>query len=644
MESEYFRDVVRAQLTTSSSKPCTFFGFDSDGKRIFGKGPYPSKYQAEIGVKVANIKSLLSPGIKQASIELVELIPDGMEDCQFGYRKTCDISKPHWFQVVRDVMPNEKEWPPTSMKKSSARAWSTPVDVVDWSLIKNYSHVEYNKKYAKSIYKTNPAASVQFVTNIILSWVLGAGADLAFSNFILDHSDNSVVQVDNEVIFNNEWWLTDTRVCSKRSKAYDQFSKFVSSISGELFSRLLEMYNTNKDKIIEMVEQKNANIIYCKLMALNEDWGNASTLWIKKHRELEGLSVTPVPSPKESTPKLPVSPKSSLKRKGSEDDLNPRQFKMPTIIERENKLFTVKEGIYIGESSPLYNHAKDPWGHSISVRKSDFQKAIRRGDFRQAVVSFFVCYNLARIYPANTSAKIIRTNILNRLCVCVFEDIGVANVPLVNYVCSSIENVVNGLKENESKNFDSLLGSLIFQMCISKKTRLQSHISHAYNEKNAYIAINRYELKWNNDPKSDVDPNYIRVLEKDHRLAWKYYRRAFPEYIYTTWQRFNAKNRIAVIRYVFLVSHLMNTNYVHFPDIKSSFLKLYPIPKQYVMEKYYQNKIKLDPKPYAYDMHVKGTRTEEDIKQFRNQGCYITNEDQRFNIKTYRDIYEISSA
>ena len=672
MEAEYFKDVIRAQLTTTATKPCTFFGTEvSSGKRVFGKGPFPNKESAQVAQKVSQVKNLLLTGINNPEIDLVELVPNGMLDCQFGYRATCDIDEPHWFQVVRDVMPAETTWPPASKTRSSQKAWPEPVKVVDWSIISKYKHVEYNRTYSKSIYKKNPYGANQFVANILVSWVLGAGADLALSNFVVDDTTGGVMQVDNDVWFNNDWWISDTRAASSRSKAYDHFKKYANGQFqiGEFVDHLYKKFNDNKDAIVAITGPENAVTMEKKIIALQTNWETAGKSWssVKLIDTLEKAVEVESPAPPTKRPREEDGVSDSAKKTkvdgASDSELPekiplvrqqaiPPQVEFTPVIERGNKACTSDNDIYIGMSSSVYRKSVDPWGYSVELRKSDLQKAIRRCDFRQAMVAFFSCYNLSRIYKDDTNAKSIRTNMLNRLCVCAVEDIGVADPVLVNWVLTNIDNVLDLLKNGKKpfvkymdNHVERIISSIIYQMCCSKKTRIQSHLSHAYNNTNAQISINKYGLKWNYKPTCISDPNFIRLFEENHNFAWKQSKHVVPAILYKTWKRLTGNNRNAIVRYVFTALHFSESGLLTFDQINSPNYSIRPIPERYDLKLYYENKIKLKPQPYAYDMHVGGVnKTPEEKKKFRTVGAFITNEDAKFDNKVYKQIYENSNC
>jgi len=120
--------------------------------------------------------------------------------------------------------------------------------------------------------------------------------------------------------------------------------------------------------------------------------------------------------------------------------------------------------------------ARTASGTSVDIVKSDFQKAIRQGRVVQALVAFFEMYNMETIFPDHAAAKANRTNIINRMMICAAEDIGPANVPLVQLV------ITTGLmmQKYRNKRDAAVFAALVEQMALSPKTRICSHLWHAY--------------------------------------------------------------------------------------------------------------------------------------------------------------------
>lgn len=161
---------------------------------------------------------------------------------------------------------------------------------------------------------------------------------------------------------------------------------------------------------------------------------------------------------------------------------------------------------------------KDYFGVSIDARKSDMQKAIRLGKTEQALSSFFAVFMMPRLFPRTEQPegekKDMRpsrcegmvTNMINRLIVIALEDIGPANPALVRKICITLMNMSNDKASRDAQ----MLMRIIILMCESKKSRVCSHLYHAYNPKNASKAaeagIHQHE------PSTFADPNSFRFL------------------------------------------------------------------------------------------------------------------------------------
>ena len=636
MESKKYIDPIRAQLNTTSSKQCTYFAQDVGSKKqVFVKGPFASKEKAQIGLNVSALKRLLAPTLPSARMKLVELIPDAMQDCQLGYRLKCNRKEPHWFQETSGVLPNEKRPLPGKPKKSE-RAWKEPVTVVDWEKLENFTHVADAKEYPESIFSLDKAAGIQFATHIFLSWICGAGADLSYSNFIYAKDKHQVMQVDNDIWLNHWWCIADTCVASKQTKAYEHLRAFV-SLNQAHFQQLFDSFVAILDEpylTMHLIPDYERMILLRKAMVLAEDWQSVSEGWCKmeqvdeeprKKVKLEEKAVVDLTD----EPMVPVEPIASDK---------------PMIDKAPGKVTPC--GIFVGKSMHGYRHTMDAWGFSKSVRKSDFQKAIRRGNFRQAWVSFFSMYNLESIYPLQTTAKSLRTDMLNRLVVCAMEDIGIANPRLVLGVTIFTDDFIK-VREGIPKIGDShvvrgAIATYIFNMCLSKKTRVQSHIAHAYAEKNKSMAIAKDDITWSEHPNSLDDANMIRILEEDQALAWKMFGKEIHGVFHKVWKRTTDQSRKAIIRYVFALLHFSRKKLVQNTHGGPDSIKLTLIPIDMGFEAYTKNMKKLDPLECAYDMHTSGGKTQEAKKEFRTEGAKVSNEDESLILPSYKSIYEAS--
>lgn len=638
-ETELFLNPTRAQLTTTAFKPCTYFATQSDGTRVFVKGPFPSQEEAAVAGHVSRVKELLTRGgITTNNPTVTMCLPDGGTDCQFGVRTTVVPETEYPFQVTHNVLQGET-WPLPTKKKSSAKAWPVPVEVVDWEKLERWGHVEYNRAYSKSIYKTDSVAAVEFVKHIFLSWVVGAGADLAYSNFVYDKERHTVMQVDNDLWLKHDWWITDTRVGSKRTKAYDQMVKFLGE-NKEVFDGFFSTMETsvidNREALLEELGVENYNVVCGKILSLRENWETASDTWKGNASKIKSAAhLLDQKRPREEVDDL--------------EQKKPKKTKLPPpapLVRQEAIPMYTPDDIFIGKCNTGYRVAVDPWGYSITLRKSDFQKAIRRGNAPQALVAFFVCYNMEQVFPTESTAKSIRTNILNRLVICAMEDIGVANHRLVNTVTMVVDDILEKRKGDpcygNRVDVKQILAKLIYNMCASTKTRIQSHMSHAYKPCNVDLAL-KHGLTWSADPISVSQPEFIRVLESDHTRAWDLFKiRVHPAY-YNAWKRFTAANKNAVVRYLFAVFHFLTTAAIEDDEPFTSRCYLVDIPKE-IDTSFFKNQLELPPQECANDMHVSGTKTQEEKIKFRTEGAMVDNEDYRFNNMVYKYIYIHSRA
>lgn len=118
-----------------------------------------------------------------------------------------------------------------------------------------------------------------------------------------------------------------------------------------------------------------------------------------------------------------------------------------------------------------------PNGFSPYDLMSAMQKFIRRSMEREAIYCFYELeaaglYNVAQ----------------NRLAVCVYEDCGIANLPLLNSIGSHIEQM-NKWYTAKNGAWRLVLGNIILQACRGEKTRIADHFvcSQAARRVNGYV-------------------------------------------------------------------------------------------------------------------------------------------------------------
>jgi hypothetical protein len=239
-EQEYFQaPYVRAQLITTGTKQDTYYA-SMGGKPVFVKGPYEKLSRASCYNRVTSLKRVLDPSTPAIKCELVELSVDcEFLGTQFGARTGFTTGSKGYFQVFEDILRDETSDVLPTISKTS-KMWSVPVQVVDFSKIKQVSHLEYSPVWEKSVYVKAPAIALQVVKQLLLCWIIGTSADLAKRNFLI--KNGVCYQVDFEKIHDYSWVMTQTCLCSPKTKALgftSRFSKLVWESELEPFTKTL---------------------------------------------------------------------------------------------------------------------------------------------------------------------------------------------------------------------------------------------------------------------------------------------------------------------------------------------------------------------------------------------------------------------
>lgn len=510
-EQETFKNPIRAQLTTAQHKPCTYFATNSDGKRVFVKGPFVNLQAASFAQNVMEFKRMVRPNLSINDISLQEFIPDSMEDCQYGLRMDVVPDIPYWFQIQEDVLKHQEELPVKKM--SSKKAWAKPVTGVDWSSMERYSHVEYSRSYPKSIYGTDHEAALEFVTHVFLSWICGAGPDLSFSNFIYDKENHTVFQVDNDKWFVTDWWIDDTKIGSKRSKAFTQFKKFVNDNLEECLKVLTEIKNTmitQETDLRELLGVLKYKTVRKRVQALIDDWETANDTWNDITVEISGT-------------KRKVTFEEDLEEPPEEPPLK-RQMAVPPDSPVEQVISTPEE-------LPIPVLVRQQAISPVNMeRLRDFETAIRMGKLENALVAFFECVD--------------RKMMIDQLILIGMKHISVANYPLLFSI----------VKHAHSAS-DRVLAMYIHNLCISKKTHIHEYYYTAFSNGNRQLILNE-KMIWNDKPITPKDPNFIRYAETDQEKAWSVIKYKLPTYVYDFWKNLrNVEDKKTVTKFGIMLIH-----------------------------------------------------------------------------------------
>lgn len=304
----------------------------------------------------------------------------------------------------------------------------------------------------------------------------------------------------------------------------------------------------------------------------------------------------------------------------------------------------------IGLAISLHNHSVDESGTPIDVRKSDVQKAIRRGMSLQALGSFFAGFNMPILFPdapdstpkakleAKTS-KGIQTNFINRLIVIAVEDIGLANPLLVQ----SIIPILFAMSTRKQVRNPDILINIIQRMADSPKSRLCSHLFHAYKASNRLVRIERgLEL----DQTGLEYPNcfsWIDTLQASvvfgklfENPACKVFLSEFKMLaaIYSKSSKFGKPN---VIRYALGLGHFLNAK-----SKQGEFVTTEMNKARMQLSGVQQHFDCLPPLADSVDIHTRiGRKAGANVKRFKEVGAEVENADELMNDVILEEIYKL---
>ena len=615
---------ARAQLTPARFRPCTYFAQTPSGAKRFVKGPYKSEAAAMVALLVARVKTTVCPSLPSVPMKVLELVPDGMPDCQYGSRMQMDRREPLWFQNAADVFHLEGVESLPTVMKSSAKAWPAPVKCVDWKRLEKdagcFGQIPYVLEYEKSIYARDPEAAKQLVMHVLLSWICGCGADLASRNFLYFPSKSKVYQVDLEAWKKGDWALSSADICSNRNEKGPQMRKFVEDNWDAYFEGELAA-------CLDRAKEKLPNVLL-------RDPTDGEGFVIRRLGVLCDRSKLLAMFPPRVAP-------TRKKKREPEPEPEPEKRKR-TDPEEEDE----KEGsAFVGRAVAKHNGCVDPWGNPADVAKSNFQKCVRRGMPKEAVRSFFSCYNMEALFPDAQAAKALRTNIINRLLVCVAEDVGVANVALLKKCLE----VALPMACRQVPRDPGALGALVALAAASKKSRVQSHLFHAYAPENAELATELGLRVSPPDPEDPdlADPNCFALLgEKKDDVLWKKIEEAAPE-IAPLLRRAHSKasefNKRAFMQCALTVAHFSLAGGLQSSIVKTGFSEKLPDKsmRKDVLADLLLNKFELVPIPEAYDKHTSIGRgkSSSTAQQFREVGALVTDPHPDFRFEALEKIY-----
>ena len=327
--------------------------------------------------------------------------------------------------------------------------------------------------------------------------------------------------------------------------------------------------------------------------------------------------------------------------------------------------------------------------YKVDVMKSGLQKYIRRGNIEKSIY----CMVELDLFKKLNDKKVkgLRSNIRNRLLVILVEDIGISNW----MIYEKIYNLLNKWEEKRYENNDEdklLLTKVVLYLVNSKKIRLCSWIKAFYgycvddenlkkyyknkedlkdNKKNCgerfYKDKDEDEIKemidgivYNLDKDSDNLFYWIFKLLKSNSkngrrgrkskkgfIVWdilKEYVKKNKEiekiynYSFEWYEKYNNSRDENILFMLNMILFYLRRDKINWKE-KLEELK---IEDEDILKYYNKNmtgeKIEID--DFIVDMHVKkGRKMKKWTKDFANNGSVVNNEDERFVIEEYKNIY-----
>lgn len=311
-----------------------------------------------------------------------------------------------------------------------------------------------------------------------------------------------------------------------------------------------------------------------------------------------------------------------------------------------------------GKALAKHNHSTDYFGIAIDVRKSDIQKAVRRGMFQQACSSFFAGYNLRTMFPKSTTALSVQTNFINRLMVIAVEDIGMANPNLIR----TILPVLNEMSTRKIDRDPYMLTAIIHALVESPKSRLCSHLASVYRAANRKLAESKGVVFLVGAETITLDtPDCFTWLETKSSLEIFGWIQADPACV-PHHQHFDLLQKVykkasatfgqpAFLRYMLALAHYLNVKnergeYVTAELTKSPYV-LEPFSTAFVSLLIHPSTaVFLDPLEDSVDYHTKKGRSGGDSvsslkKRFRMVGAEVKNAHPVMNDSVLEEIYKV---
>jgi hypothetical protein len=279
-------------------------------------------------------------------------------------------------------------------------------------------------------------------------------------------------------------------------------------------------------------------------------------------------------------------------------------------------------------ASPNFRKPLDFFGRPMDQVKSMFQKGVRLGNEKEALSGFFACYNLRALFPDDKNALSLQTNILNRLIICICEDICFANPALIRDALPPLIQM-----SYDTRRRDPVFLARVVKAAVeSPKSRWCSHASAFFRGAEPPEKVDL------------ADPACFAIVDSQWpRIAAKLPKTPFFAMLIRYHSKAGAKNKVTIARFILGLAHFIRVDSEQgrflrngWEDDEKLVLPEVDVAPYLAHEKAFFP----DVPDYAIDMHTaKGRGMKRDRQGFRIVGAKVTNAHPLMNNELYERAY-----
>lgn len=278
------------------------------------------------------------------------------------------------------------------------------------------------------------------------------------------------------------------------------------------------------------------------------------------------------------------------------------------------------------ELKSIFTHVTKS-SHTIDVVKSAMQKYARRGDAQTMFVAVTEMDAFKTLGVDNPKVKAVRTNMINRLKIILFEDVSFSQL-------STFVSVINMITAWEADRSNSeLLMKICCEISTAKKLRMPSHLRNAYGHGPSTATKDDFLAMLNGGSHTDAF-GWLYNNEKeavDLLSTWEF---AFDEvkeavkFAIAGWKkRTKPSERLAnlVVPFLWILHNIEET--------PSAYTQ--PIYIENYEEMYETTDVTFE--HFVYDMHTRSGK--KDKKFFVEEGALVVNEDEDYLDRKLKESY-----